>query len=510
MTLRDATAAGAVAVVAALLSGGPAVAAEPATVAGKLAAGTVKVPTSPSKGQAQVLAMNLDTAAYGGAAQASRRGRYELSLPAGKWALRTSIVALGKPFASFTSAAIVTRAGQERSLPLTLKRFKKPRKRVRRRHRPRAPSSVRAANINPRDGRPYPGEAFGIEKFTVASTEAEFAALGNGLADMLTTDLLAKPECEFTLVEWRRRDAVLDEIALSRTEYVDPAARVEAGHVIDPEILIRGRAEDRPGTPARLALIAWLVDAKTGARLSGDVSSVTLREAVFASAERLGQLVHRDLICARANAPAPAPAPEPPAAPVEPTPPPPSPPVPTAATNVYTGTFSGEAYSGGAAIRWTWSGTARLDAAQDQGPAWPPPNGAPTGSYRTFTTTSGSVDLTVEVDPLGGGCSLDGSGHIELVTGFLNLNQIVVQLDVPNPAYLIHIGGLPSDVIQATKSGGDGCSGTTAVPVFTEWASTGTLAHTSPSFALVGSQAELTPETPVDYDYTTRWNFAPG
>ncbi|HZB76785.1 MAG TPA: hypothetical protein VE526_11215, partial [Solirubrobacteraceae bacterium] len=110
MTLRDATAAGAVAVVAALLSGGPAVAAEPATVAGKLAAGTVKVPASPSKGRAQVLAMNLDTAAYGGAAQASRRGRYELSLPAGKWALRTSIVALGKPFASFTSAAIVTRA----------------------------------------------------------------------------------------------------------------------------------------------------------------------------------------------------------------------------------------------------------------------------------------------------------------------------------------------------------------------------------------------------------------
>jgi hypothetical protein len=270
MRLRPATAVGAVAIVAALLSAGSAVAAAPGTLSGKLAGGTAKLPKAASKGQAQVLAMNIDTAAYGAASQVSGRGGYKLSLPAGKWALRSSIVALGKPFVSFTSAAIVTRSGQRRSLPRTLKRFKKPRKRVKRRSRPRprrAPSA-RAANINPRDGRPYPGEAFAIEGFSVVGGDADFAALGNGMADMLTTDLVAKPKCEFTLVEWRRRDALLGEIALSQTEYVDPATRIEAGHLIDPEILIRGRVEDRPGTPRRLALIAWLVDAKTGARLS--------------------------------------------------------------------------------------------------------------------------------------------------------------------------------------------------------------------------------------------------
>ena len=56
--------------------------------------------------------------------------------------------------------------------------------------------------------------------------------------------------CEYTIVEWRRRAAVRTRIALSQTEYVDPATRIEDGHLIDPEILIRGRIEDRPGTPA--------------------------------------------------------------------------------------------------------------------------------------------------------------------------------------------------------------------------------------------------------------------
>jgi hypothetical protein len=443
----------------------------------------------------------------------SRRGRYKVNLPPGKWALRTSVVAMGQPFASFTSAAIVTRAGQRRSLPLTLKRFKKPRKRVRRRKRGRKPPSARVANVNPRDGRSYPGEAYGVEKFTVASGNADLRVLGTGLSDMLITDLMAK-KCPFTIVEWTRRAAIVAEIALSQTEHVDPASRVEAGHLIDPEILIRGRVEDRPGTPKRIALIAWLVDAKTGARLSPDVSSVSIEDAFFASAGRLSELVMRDLICARANAVPPRP-PGPPAAPgvsapsapAQLPPPPPSPPVPTAATDTYTGSFSGEAYSEAASLRWTWNGTARFDAAQDQGPAAPPLNGAPTGSYRIFTVTSGSVDVTMEADPPSG-CALDGSGHFELQPGFLS--QIIVQLDVPDPAYAITINGVGNELVQVTKSGGESCTGTSLFPAFSHWASTGLLAHTSPSFSLVGSQSELTPAVPFDYDYTTRWSFAPG
>ena len=40
---------------------------------------------------------------------------------------------------------------------------------------------------------------------------------------------------------------------------------MEPGHIIDPEILIRGRVEDRPGTPKRLALIAWAPPVRTAA-----------------------------------------------------------------------------------------------------------------------------------------------------------------------------------------------------------------------------------------------------
>ena len=80
---------------------------------------------------------------------------------------------------------------------------------------------------------------------------------------------------------------MLSELALSADRVRRPAPGSSPGHLIDPEILLRGRIEDRPGTPKRLALIAWLVDAKTGETLSDDVSSVTLPEAFFDSEERL-------------------------------------------------------------------------------------------------------------------------------------------------------------------------------------------------------------------------------
>ena len=237
MTRRPATAVAAVVLAAIGLSAAPARAAAPTVIKGKLSRARSAAEVA-RKGEAQVIAMNVDTLAFGAAARVSKRGRYTLKLPAGKWALRTSVVALGKPFASFPSARIVARAGQRRSLPLTLKRFKKP-LRVKRR--------ARRANINPRDGRPYKGEAIGIERFSFVGSDPEFAPLGKGIPQMLITDLMQKPKCEFTLIEVMRRQEILNEHALSQSEYVDPASAIEPGHLIDPEILLRGRVEDRRG-----------------------------------------------------------------------------------------------------------------------------------------------------------------------------------------------------------------------------------------------------------------------
>ena len=150
----------------------------------------------------------------------------------------------------------------------------------------------------------------------------------------------------------------------------------------------------------------------------------------------------------------------------------------------------------------------RLDAAQDQGPNSPPPNGGPRGSYRSFTATSGSIDVTIAVRPPGGGCALDGTGHFDLVPGFMN--QVIVQLDVPNPAYVVAFTGTFAETVEVTRSGGAGCSGTSPWPVFAPWASTGTFAHTASSFALDDFQSVLTPEASYDYDYTTRWILSPG
>ena len=157
-------------------------------VSGGRAPGTAKLPRSAKQGKAQVLALGIDTLAYGAGSRVARNGAYKLRLPAGKSALRTSIATLGEPYAASSTAAIVTRAGQRRTLPLTAERGKKPRAKNQKR-RPRAVST----NVDPRDGQENPGEAYGFEKFTLASTNPEFIGLGDGVPDMLTTDLLATP-----------------------------------------------------------------------------------------------------------------------------------------------------------------------------------------------------------------------------------------------------------------------------------------------------------------------------
>ena len=80
-------------------------------------------------------------------------------------------------------------------------------------------------------------------------------------------------ECAFTLVEWRRRDVILDELALQRKYATRRGGTGPPHRPRDPDP--RPDRGPAPGTPKRLALIVWLVDARTGARLSGDVSSVT-------------------------------------------------------------------------------------------------------------------------------------------------------------------------------------------------------------------------------------------
>ena len=55
-----------------------------------------------------------------------------------------------------------------------------------------------------------------------------------------------------------------------------------------------------------------------------------------------------------------------------------------------------------------------MDAAQDQ--SLFPPNGAPPGTYRVFTVTSGAVDLTLNATTTSG-CTFAGTKHLDVTPG---------------------------------------------------------------------------------------------
>jgi hypothetical protein len=479
-------------ILASLLMAGPALAAKPAIVSGDLESGTAKLPSSAKNGSAEVMAMNLDTGAYGDAANVGHGGHYSLSLPAGPWAIRTSAVS-SEGYASFLSAAIVTKPGEHRSLPLTLRHFKKPGRHRRKHHKPRhhhrrRPRSASASNVNPRDGQPYPGTAYAIKEFEILSSEPGIGVFRKGMPDMLLTDMVAGGPCPLTMIEIEHRAEIEREFALQETGLFDPATRIEPGHQIDPEYFIRGRIEDRPGSPPRHAIVVWLEDAKTGARASEEVSVVSLRGGDYEAEQRLVKLIYADLIC---GGPTSQPAPG-----GETTPPPPK---PKPVSDSYQGNFSGTADAGGGALHFEWSGNVRLDAAQDTSI---PPTGAPPGEYRLYTVTSGSVHIALS--GAAGKCTLSGSGDFELTPAD---GDLFVQLDVDEPAYSISIVDQLA-ILEARKTGAAECEEEFAFPAFGNLAET-QHPHVASSTTLSDSESHTAAEG-SGYDYTTHWDLGPG
>ncbi|HEX6665514.1 MAG TPA: hypothetical protein VF081_02845 [Solirubrobacterales bacterium] len=342
--------------------------------------------------------------------------------------------------------------------PLTLKQFKKPRKRKRHKKRHHKQPAAKVSNVNPRDGRSYDGEAYAVKEFDAVGG-GDVAILGRGMddiviTDIVITDIVGSSECKFTVVEWTHRDLIENEINLQQSEYFDPATRVEQGHLIDPEIFIRGRIEERRGTPPRVAMVAWLEDAKTGAKISPEVSVVDLGTGFFAAVERFTTLIVRDLICARAKGsppPASVPGKEGGEGPGKPTGPKP-------VANTYSGSFSGSANAED--VHWEWSGNVLLDAAQDH---QSPPGGAPPGDYRDFTVTEGSVFASVEGET-DEECVYSASGSVELEPGFAS-GLLTVQVDVPNPAYMLFLTNALGQIEGTSTCDEDGIT----LPIFPTW-----------------------------------------
>jgi hypothetical protein len=475
----------------------------PATITGQVADGSATLPDSAKQGRTQLLALDPRTGAYGGADRVDRHGTYRLRLRPGRWVLLTSVMKLGDPVRTFLSASVTARAGQTRTLPVTLKTFKKPRKAKHKKKARRKPTA-RRSNVNPRDGQSYAGEALGILDFAEDLRGTDLQGMGKFMVGMVTTDLFeTTTRCPLTIVEMQHRDAILQELALQQTEWVDPGSRVEPGHLIDPDILLRGTVREQATVPASLRVTAYLEDARTHQRIPGEVSAVTTRSGWVGLSAVLAERLMHDLICPRQAARAAAPPPATPTTPAAtpPAPPPPPPPAPLPVTGRYAGTFSGTAGIQGVALHWSWTGNVVLDAVQD---APVGPLGAPAGNYRTFTVSSGSA--TLHVDGGDASCGWSGEQTVPLAAGFAT-GAATVQTGVPTPAYELTLGWDGTQTISVPKSGSDpGCTGTATFPINgLAWATTAGF-QTAPSTTLDSTATS----TSTGYDLTTRWTLIPG
>ncbi len=273
------------AAIAVLAGAGVAQASSPATVTGTL--GGAKLPRA-ADGVALVRATSLIDWSIAGTARVPRGGRYTLKLPKGDYAL--SAVVVRRDAAPLQNAMPVRlRPGMRLKQPLTLKRARKKRKRA----------GARRSGTNS-FGYAYPGIAFGVDDFDGATGDLKL--LNEAIPDLLENDLNGytvrgdrSPGCELTQVEIRRRKEILDEIALSQTAWVDPATRLNAHKLIDPDLIVRGTITvTGPKTNQAIAITARLVDPKTG-EIRGATTLRTTADHLFDDIGQLGKQVAQAL-----------------------------------------------------------------------------------------------------------------------------------------------------------------------------------------------------------------------
>ena len=75
--------------------------------------------------------------------------------------------------------------------------------------------------------------------FTIGLADPSYAPLGRGLADLMITDL--SKSRQLTIVERERMQAIVDEIALSKSANVDAATTVRAGKLIQAGRIVQGQ-----------------------------------------------------------------------------------------------------------------------------------------------------------------------------------------------------------------------------------------------------------------------------
>ena len=412
-----------------------ATAAEPAEISGKI---TKLPPVTPEGRTVQVVAIHLPDGAVVDADRADN-GRYAVSVPKGFNALLTQVIPFGgAKSTSVLSAAVKTKSGEHLKLKLRAKK---------RKHRPggghrrrEAAKAASAAKVVAEDGKVYPGESVALRQFTGAT--GAWSGLSNGLPDMLVTDLMDRPaSCEYTQVERRRLDLILQEIALGQSGLVDPDTAVGPGHLIPVELWIEGTLSNQFDFPAPLRYEIRIVEAETG------VVRTTLRGFFSENFFEEEQALARQLAAAICAGPQPT-----------------SDPPPAVGAPHCSGPISGThtiTSVGAAPLEIAWSGNVEFTLNNEFAS---PPYGMPEpGPYADYQSTSGSLHATLHWTT-DDGCTW--SGETDFAIGQpANYGGLYAQEGVAEPAYNLSLAPA-SDSIPFTKSGpGPSCNGTGQWPL---------------------------------------------
>jgi TolB-like protein len=149
--------------------------------------------------------------------------------------------------------------------------------------RPAAEEAARRAIVNERelDAASLSPRSLGIPPFEVASRDTNVAALGYGLADLLTTDLARSGRLE--VVDRIRLDAVLREIHLVESGRVDTATAPRVGKLVQARRLILGNLTEKSGGGFLVA--ANIADVATGELRTAVAAETSLEEILRAEKE---------------------------------------------------------------------------------------------------------------------------------------------------------------------------------------------------------------------------------
>lgn len=122
----------------------------------------------------------------------------------------------------------------------------------------------------------YAGPVVAVKHFKGKGSEPQ---MGRGLSTMVQTELVNSEElkrCNGNVVEWERRQEIIDEIKLQQKPEFDPNYRVNEGRLLDPNIFVEGSVTTT-GTTMRWSI--QLVDAVTGQPIGRHEGSVATNKA---------------------------------------------------------------------------------------------------------------------------------------------------------------------------------------------------------------------------------------